>query len=130
MAFTIIPSIFLFLNHRASDDFVETRWSFNARWALIFIPYWVGLIVTVCGSCISWGLSVIDLHTCVPADSKEDWKGINRVCFVSCSGLATSFLARSHNQRTIRISIRVFVSQVQYGCRVCVACSVSLGSSL
>ena len=33
--------LFVSLNHRASDDFVETRWSFQFTMGLIFILYWL-----------------------------------------------------------------------------------------
>jgi len=33
----------------------------NTHRALIFIPYWIGLIVTTCGACVAWSLSAVDV---------------------------------------------------------------------
>ena len=99
VAFTIVPGVIFWFLSLIEIPMVLLKLDghFNARWALIFIPYWVGLIVTVCGSCISWSLSVIDLSRhaySTQSAEAETGKAFNRALLCLLFGVsATSFLA-------------------------------------
>ena len=99
VSFTMIPGLIFLCLSLIEIPMILLKLDdhFNARWALIFIPYWVGLIVTVCGSCIAWSLSVIDLarhaYSTQSAEA-ETGKAFNRALLCLLIGVsATSFLA-------------------------------------
>ena len=99
VAFTIVPGVIFWFLSLIEIPMVLLKLDghFNARWALIFIPYWVGLIVTVCGSCISWSLSVIDLSRhaySTQSAEAETGKAFNRALLCLLFGVsAISFMA-------------------------------------
>lgn len=61
--FTVIPcSIFLFLSIAEIPLIVlKLDGNLDARWAVVLVPYWIGLVVNACGFCLLWSFSSCDL---------------------------------------------------------------------